>query len=249
MNLIRSLLFYLVFYAGTLVLLVLVPFQGRHGMRRVAGAWSGVHRWALRHILRIRVICEGAPIDRPALYAMRHESFFEAIDSAKLFDAPVVFAKQELLEIPVWGGAATKYGIIPVARADGAKALRDLMRAAKEAKAEGRPFLIFPEGTRTPPKCKLGKLQRGAANIAIETQADLIPVVVHCNHDTLKKGVPWYRIPPSKIQFRLEVDPPILFNDIHDPGLPRAKQSRALTRFIKEYILSRLKHDFAGNRT
>ena len=61
MNLIRSLLFYLVFYAGTLVLLVLVPFQGRHGMRRVAGAWSGVHRWALRHILRIRVICEGAP--------------------------------------------------------------------------------------------------------------------------------------------------------------------------------------------
>ena len=36
-----------------------------------------------------------------------------------------VLAKQELLEIPVWGGAATKYGIIPVARADGAKALRD----------------------------------------------------------------------------------------------------------------------------
>ena len=113
----------------------------------------------------------------------------------------------------------------------------------------GANILIFPEGTRTPSQKKLGKLQRGVANIAIETQADLIPVVVHCNHDTLKKGVPWYRIPPSKIRYRLEVDHPLSFDDINDPDLPRAKQARALTRFIKDYILDRLKDDFAGNRT
>ena len=209
MNLIRSLLFYLVFYAGTLVLLVLVPFQGRHGMRRVAGAWSGGHRWALRHILRIRVICEGAPIDRPALYAMRHESFFEAIDSAKLFDAPVVFAKQELLEIPVWGGAATKYGIIPVARADGAKALRDLMRAAKEAKAEGRPFLIFPEGTRTPHGVE-GDIVSGFAGLYKLLDLPVVPVAVNSG--------PLYRSfvkRPGQITYR--------FGAAVEPGLPRAE--------------------------
>ena len=48
---------------------------------RVAGGWSALHRWCVRHLLRIRVIQQGGPIDGPALYAMRHESFFEAIDA------------------------------------------------------------------------------------------------------------------------------------------------------------------------
>jgi len=149
MNFLRSLAFYGVFYLGTALLLVVAPFRGRRGMWKLAGAWSALHRWCVRHLLGIRVIQEGAPLaNGPALYAMRHESFFEAIDAPELFGAPVIFAKRELLEIPFWGTAAAKYGIIPVARDEGAKALRDLMRAAREAKEEGRAFLIFPEGTR-----------------------------------------------------------------------------------------------------
>lgn len=125
----------------------------------------------------------------------------------------------------------------------------NLIVEARRHLRSGANIMIFPEGTRTPINQTMGKLQRGVANIAIETQADLIPVVVHCNHETLKKGVPWYRIPPSKICYRLEVGYPLLFNDITDPNLPRAKQARAITRLIKDYILDRLNNDFAGNRT
>jgi len=119
-------------------------------VRKVAGAWSALHRWCVRHLLRIRLIQQGAPIDGPALYAVRHESFFEAIDAPCVFGEPVIFAKQELLALPMWGKVAARYGMIPVARDEGASALRSLMRAAREAKGDGRPFLIFPEGTRTP---------------------------------------------------------------------------------------------------
>jgi|TARA_R100000049_G_C1952328_1_gene101221 1-acyl-sn-glycerol-3-phosphate acyltransferase len=207
MNLIRSLAFYVVFYLATLALLAVAPLRGRNGMRKLAGAWSGTHRWALRNLLGIRVIAEGAPIDGLALYAMRHESFFEAIDSPKLFDAPVVFAKQELLEIPLWGGAATKYGIIPVARADGAKALRDLMRAAKEAKAEGRPFLIFPEGTRIP-HGQEGEIVSGFAGLYKLLGLPVVPVAVNSG--------PLYRSfvkRPGQITYR--------FGAAIEPGLPR----------------------------
>jgi len=63
-----------------------------------------MHRWCVRHLLGIRIIQEGAPhAEGPVLYAMRHESFFEAIDAPQVFGAPVIFAKQELLDLPMWG--------------------------------------------------------------------------------------------------------------------------------------------------
>ena len=207
MNFLRSLAFYGVFYFGTLILLVIVLFQGARGVRRVAGGWSALHRWCVRHLLRIRVIQQGGPIDGPALYAMRHESFFEAIDAPCVFGEPVIFAKQELLEIPAWGNAARRYGIIPVARDEGAKALRDLMRAAKGAKAEGRPFLIFPEGTRTP-RGDEGAIVSGFAGLYKLLDLPVVPVAVNSG--------PLYRSfvkRPGQITYR--------FGPAIEPGLPR----------------------------
>jgi len=207
MNLLRSLAFYGVFYLGTLVLLVVIPFQGERGVRRVAGGWSALHRWCVRHLLRIRIIQQGGPIDGPALYAMRHESFFEAIDAPCVFGEPVIFAKQELLAIPAWGGAGRKYGLIPVARDEGAKALRDLMRAAKAAKAEGRTFLIFPEGTRTPHGDE-GAIVSGFAGLYKLLDLPVVPVAVNSG--------PLYRSfvkRPGQITYR--------FGPTIEPGLPR----------------------------
>lgn len=207
MNLLRSLTFYCVFYAGTLLLLLVAPFQGARGMQGVAGRWSALHRWCVRHVLRIRVIQEGGPIDGPALYAMRHESFFEAIDAPCVFGSPVIFAKQELFEIPVWGAAARRYGNIPVARSEGAKALRGLMRAAKHAKDDGRPFLIFPEGTRTPHE-EEGAIVSGFAGLYKLLDLPVVPVAVNSGqlYSSFVKQ-------PGQITYR--------FGEAIPPGLPR----------------------------
>ncbi|MBB3033813.1 lysophospholipid acyltransferase family protein [Alteriqipengyuania lutimaris] len=218
MNLLRSLLFYLAFYSGTFVLLLIAPFQRRAGMRRVAGAWSGLHRWCVRHILRIRVIHEGAPIDGPALYAMRHESFFEAIDAPCVFGWPVIFAKRELLELPVWGNAAATYGIIPVARDEGAKALRGLMRAARDAKDEGRPFLIFPEGTRTP-HGEEAPIVSGFAGLYKLLDLPVVPVAV--NSGPLYRG---FVKQTGQITYR--------FGEAIAPGLDRKEVERQVREAI-----------------
>ena len=218
MSLLRSLAFYLVFYTGTALLLLLAPFQRAPGIRRLAGAWSALHRWCVRHLLRVRVIGEGAPLSEPALYAMRHESFFEAIDAPCVFGSPVIFAKQELLELPAWGPAARSYGIIPVARSDGAKALRELMKAAKTAKAEGRPFLIFPEGTRTP-HGQEGRLASGFAGLYKLLDLPVVPVSVNSG--------PHYRAfvkRPGQITYR--------FGDPIPPGLGRDEIEARVKRGI-----------------
>ena len=218
MNLIRSLAFYAVFYLGTIPMLLLVPFQGHRSIRKLAGAWSALHRWSVRHLLRVRIIQEGGPIDGPALYAMRHESFFEAIDAPCVFDEPVIFAKQELFDIPIWGGAASKYGLIPVARKDGAKALRDLMRAAKTAKEEGRPFLIFPEGTRTP-HGEQGAMVSGFTGLYKLLDLPVVPVAV--NSGPLYRGGVKRR---GQITYR--------FGEVIPAGLPRGEIETRVTAAI-----------------
>lgn len=109
----------------------------------------------------------------------------------------------------------------------------------------GDCVMIFPEGTRTASGEILGPLQRGVANIAINAPADLIPVIVRCNHDTLKKGTPWYQIPPTKIQYNVRVGSTIPVTGKTDPSEGRARQARALTAVIKNYFCDRLSHDHA----
>ncbi|WP_305097284.1 lysophospholipid acyltransferase family protein [Croceibacterium aestuarii] len=154
MNVLRSLAFYLLFYGAsplfviaTLLSKALVP--GEH-FRAWPNAWSRFHRWCVVHVLRIEVRVEGEPIAEQAIYALKHESFFEAIDLGTLFDMPVPFGKEELYRIPGWGRAALAYGSVPVYRDSGAKGLRKMLSDARKFVGSGRPFCILPEGTRVP---------------------------------------------------------------------------------------------------
>ena len=254
MRALRAFLFNVLFFAGTTALCIcmvpLMPF-GRKANQLVGHMWCHLTQGALAISVgmykRIRGL-ENLP-KGPCILVAKHQSAWETLTFHTVVPDPAYILKKELTRIPLMGQFLLFSGQIAVDRSAGSSALKDMIKGAERALEDGRQIVIFPEGTRTPSRRKLGQLQRGVANIAIETQVDLIPVVVHCNHDTLKKGVPWYRIPPSKIRFRLVVDAPLSFGDIADPTLSRAKQARLLTRIIKDYYLDRLTHDFAGNRT
>ena len=179
-----------------------------------------------------------------AIMIANHPTLLDVVMILAQLDRCQCVVKHELFHNPFLAGVVRAAGFI---RNDDNP--ENLLTQAGDHLNAGACILIFPEGTRTPSRKKLGRLQRGVANIAIETDVDLIPVVVHCNHDTLKKGVPWYRIPPSKIQYRIVVDQPLSLGDIYEPDLSRAKRARAITRFIKDYFVDRLTHDFARKRT
>ncbi|MBB4857544.1 1-acyl-sn-glycerol-3-phosphate acyltransferase [Novosphingobium chloroacetimidivorans] len=152
-NVLRSLVFYVVFYVGTagyvLVALALLPF-GRGALQRVVLGWSRFHRRCTRWILGIRLVVEGELPSSRVLVAMKHESFFEAIDLPSLLPMPAIIAKAELLRIPLWGRAGELYGLIGVERDQGARALRTMLTQARAVIDAGRLMAIFPEGTRVP---------------------------------------------------------------------------------------------------
>ena len=86
----------------------------------------------------------------------------------------------------------------------------------------GSNLVIFPEGTRSVPG-KPMKLQRGAANIALEGGIPLTPVRIVCNPPTLTKNTKWYNIPHKKFVITLTV-----LEDIHPDKVVQAGDSRAL---------------------
>lgn len=177
----RSLAFYAAFYGGSvpIVLLaalsLLLPSPGV--LTKLVHVWSGYHRWCCAALLGIRVEARGFVPRSGVLYAIRHEAFFEAIDLTQQYRLPVVFAKQELMRIPLWGRAGERYGLIGVDRAAGAKTLRTMIKKARELVADGRPLVIFPEGTRVP-HGQPGPLQAGFAGIYKLLNLPVIPVAV-----------------------------------------------------------------------
>ncbi len=67
----------------------------------------------------------------------------------------------------------------------------------------GHSLLVFPEGTRSVPGQPI-HMTHGAARIALEANADILPVTITCEPLMLNKGVPWYRVPPSPGHFILD---------------------------------------------
>jgi 1-acyl-sn-glycerol-3-phosphate acyltransferase len=176
----RSVLFSLIFYIGT-VPFVLAAFPasliGTEAVRACTHGWCRFHRLCARHILGITSRVEGAGPSGPAIVALKHQSMYETLEIFLLFDRPAVVLKRELTHIPLWGWVVRRYGVIPVDRDAGAAALRAMMRAGAEAVGQGRPIVIFPEGTRVavgeaPP------LQPGFAGLYRALKLPVVPVAV-----------------------------------------------------------------------
>jgi 1-acyl-sn-glycerol-3-phosphate acyltransferase len=178
MTLLRSLLFALLFYPGTLVYVltvIAVAPIGDRPVQAVVHAWSSFHNWLVRNVVGIRIEWDGRIPEGPFLIAVKHQSMMEAVDTLHFANTPVVVMKRELTVIPLFGWVTRRYGVIGVDRNAGASALRTMMAEAKAAVSSGRPVIIFPEGTRVP-YGEAPPLQPGFAGLYRALGLPVVPV-------------------------------------------------------------------------
>lgn len=227
----RTLLFYLIFYPWTLfVVLTAFPIS-------LLGE-DMVHRWGIiwgRGILLLTGlkinVCgsEHIPQDRSAVYIVNHQSNF---------DIPILYAglpmqfrwmaKQELFDIPLFGPAMRRCGYIPIDRSDRRKAMHSMNEAAQQIR-DGASVIIFPEGTRSADG-HLQEFKKGGFLIAVKAQAPVVPVAIKGSFDVMSKNS--LRIHGGVIE--MEIFPPI-----DTAGMKNSETGQLLER-VRQPILAKL---------
>ncbi len=150
----RSVLFTLWFAAVTLAMgVIALPLLV--GPRKLASAFSGLWArivlWGLKLFAGIDMRVTGPVPKGPFLVASKHMSTWDTLAIYLVLGDPAIVLKRSLLLIPFFGWFVGKTAAIPIDRAAGASALRFMAKAAEQVLAQGRPVVIFPEGTRQKP--------------------------------------------------------------------------------------------------
>ncbi|WP_229052125.1 1-acyl-sn-glycerol-3-phosphate acyltransferase [Aeromicrobium sp. Leaf350] len=168
---------------------------------------------------------EHLPATGPAVLAANHQSFldFTLVGRAVRPTGRLVrfMAKRSLFGRTPLGWAMRRMGHVPVDRSSGAVAYRQ----ARDRLAQGDVVGVFPEATIS--RSWLVKpLRRGAAALAIEAQAPLVPVITWGGHRILT--VDGHRSLRRRIPITIRVGEPLL---------PRAGESAdALTARLRQAL-------------
>lgn len=226
MTVLRAALFQLCFYlwgAGLVILFtpaLLGPRQGSVFGMRIFGHGT---IWLLKVIVGIRVEVRGRE-NVPkggCIVAAKHQSAFDTLVYHPLLGDPAIVMKRELLWIPFYGQHSLKARMIPVDRSGGPSALKTLVRRGRAAVAEGRPVVIFPQGTRVAPGAR-APYQPGLAALYGQLDVPVVPVATN-------SGLCWPRRSFAKHAGTIIVEflPPI------PPGLPRKVFSARVEQAIE----------------
>lgn len=107
-------------------------------------------------------------------------------------------AKEELFKIPVLGWLITQFGAFPVKRGGVSK---ESIRLSIQLLKEGNMLGVFPEGSR---KNAGGMGKKGAASLALKSDATVIPVAIIGEYKPFKKMKIVYGKPVDLSEFKVE---------------------------------------------
>jgi 1-acyl-sn-glycerol-3-phosphate acyltransferase len=160
-----------------------VTNEEAHRLARDRGAWGPGYRlirWILLPLLRLyfRVHIAGAeniPKDGAAVIVPNHKSFMDSFFIALATKRHLRFmGKSELFE-GIWGRPFVALGAFPVRRGESDQ---DALETARTILRQGELLALFPEGTRVREPETLGAPKRGAARLALEAGAPLVPAAI-----------------------------------------------------------------------
>ena len=226
MTVFRALLFNTLYLLWTAAMhIVCLPLLlAPAGVVHAAGKfWIAGSLWLLKVCvgLTVREIgAENIPAE-PVLFAAKHQSAWETLYLSWRLNHPAFVLKKELLLIPLFGWFLARAGMIAIDRSGKAAALKRMVADAKAVLAQGRPVIIFPEGTRVAPGARR-PYQPGIAALYNQLAVPVVPVA-------LNSGLFWGRKAILKKQgvITIEYLPPI------PPGLDRKTFMRELENRIE----------------
>lgn len=202
----RSTLFNLLFYGGNAIACIaclpglLMP---RRGLFFIIHTYVRFIYFIEKHIAGLDYEVRGMenlPEKGSYIVAAKHQSPYETFKLHLLFDDPAIILKQELLRIPLWGWFLARIHPIAIDRSQGKEAIKQIIEGGERVKKEGRPIIIFPQGTRVYPwQTAVDKPYKiGAARLYEATGLPVIPLALNSGMFWPRKS--WIK-KPGKVVF------------------------------------------------
>lgn len=153
---IRSILFNFMFYCVWTPLVCIAMLPSLIMPRKFTVAVAAMYQYGVyllaKYIVGLDFEVRGRefqPADgQPYLVAAKHQSAYETLILYQLFSDPTIILKKELLSLPVFGWFLKKLDVIAIDRGKRSSAANSLYEGAKRMRKDGRPIVIFPQGTR-----------------------------------------------------------------------------------------------------
>lgn len=119
------------------------------------------------------------------VYVFNHTSFFDIFAMAGHLPSVRFGAKIELFNIPFFGWAMQRLGVLPIARNKRDEVFKIYKEAERRLQA-GEHIALAPEGTRQKEE-KLGKFKAGPFIFAINAKVPVIPIAIRNASSILPK--------------------------------------------------------------
>jgi len=160
-----------------------------------------------------------------------HPTLIDVVVLLSMLPNADCIVKQSLFRNPFLKGVVSAAGYI-----QNKLDVKALIHSCDLSLKSGNTLIIFPEGTRTEKNGRI-KLLRGAFNIALRCECDLLPVIINCNPSTLTKSERWYEIPKYKAQFSIRVGELVESRRFRRREINFAISARRLTKHLEEYFI------------
>lgn len=214
----RSSLFQILFYVVTFVMMIAaspVFLLPRRWGWWIVPFWSNTCLFLLRWVVGLKVEVRGRE-NIPAggyIIASKHQSAWETFSLIPYFPDPTYILKRELRWIPIFGWYTAKFRQIPINRGKRSAALAAMVQSSKEAIADERQILIFPEGTRRPVGAEPA-YKYGIAHLYKDVHCPVLPVA-H-NAGVYWPRASWLLYPGTVIvEFLPAIQPGLAANTFH----------------------------------
>ena len=170
---------------------------------------------------------ENAQAPRSQLIIANHPTLIDVVFLVSLFPQVDCVIKEAVTKNPFMGGTVAAANYISNSET------QELLDSCVRRLSSGGSLLLFPEGTRSRGNQPL-ELKLGAAAVAVDSDAEILPIIIRCTPPTLAKHEPWYKIPPTQPFFSIQILAPRSINKL----VPGNNNPRQMKRALNKAFLN-----------
>lgn len=158
-----------------------------------------------------------------------HPSFIDIILLIGSIPHCICIAKQDLLKNPLLRNIVKNAYIVNDIDVE------QFISNAKSVLDDGYNIVIFPTGTRTV-KGEDIKIHKGAAQLAIASGVDIVPIKIDCDYGFMQKGRSMLDVGDKVVNYSLKIQPVISVKDYQELNLTDIKLRNHICEDIKKAI-------------